>query len=99
MWTRLRLPLVAGETPSPLVRLAATSDFASGSASDLDFERFVSINPDLTLHIEREPRSDWIGIVGSSEIRADGTGQSLGTLYDLHGRIARAQTSLYVAAR
>ncbi len=34
MWTRLRLPLVAGETPSPLVRLAATSDFASGSSSD-----------------------------------------------------------------
>ena len=99
MWTRLRLPLVAGETPSPLVRLAATSDFASGSASDLDFNRFVSINPDLTLHIEREPRSDWIGVVGASEIRADGTGQSLATLYDLHGRIARAQTSLYVAPR
>ncbi|MBW2268328.1 MAG: thioesterase family protein [Deltaproteobacteria bacterium] len=99
MWTRLRLPLVAGETTSPLVRLASLSDFASGAGNALDLRRFVSINPDLTLHIEREPRSDWIGIEGSTEVRADGTGQSLGSVYDLHGRIARAQASLYVAAR
>lgn len=99
MWSRLRLPLVAGETPTPFVQLATLADFASGAGNDLDFERFVSINPDLTLHIEREPRSDWIGLSGSTEIRADGTGQSLGTLFDLEGRIARAQASLYVAVR
>jgi hypothetical protein len=99
MWTRLRMPLVAAETPSPFVRLATLSDFASGSGSALDFARFVSINPDLTLHIEREPRSEWVGITGSTAIRADGTGQSLGTVFDLEGRIARAQASLYIAAR
>jgi hypothetical protein len=99
MWTRLRLPLVAGETTSPFVRLAVTSDFASGAGNDLDFSRFVSINPDLSLHIEREPRSDWIGLAGSTALRPDGTGQSLGAFYDLEGRIARAQASLYLAAR
>ena len=99
MWTRLLRPLVAGESPSPFVRLCALADFSSGSGNDFDFARFVSINPDLTLHIDREPESDWIGIEGSTDIAPDGTGQSLASLFDRRGRVARAQASLYVAAR
>ena len=99
MWTRLLRPLVAGEAPSPFVRLCALSDFASGSGNDLDFTRFASINPDLTLHIDRVPEGEWIGIEGSTDIAGDGTGQSLASLYDRRGRVARALASLYVAAR
>lgn len=99
IWTRLRVPLVHGETAPPLVALAALSDFSSGAGNALDFDQFVSINPDLTLHIEREPTSAWICIDGTTALQPDGTGQSLAALYDLRGRVARAQASLYVAAR
>jgi len=99
IWSRLRVPFVAGEKMSPLVRLAAAADFASGAGSALDFQRFVSINPDLTLHIEREPAGEWVGVAGRTDFCADGTGQSIGDLYDLRGRVGRAQASLYVAPR
>lgn len=99
IWSRLRVPFVAGEEPSPLVRLAAGADFASGAGSALDFSRFVSINPDLTLHIEREPADEWVGVAGRTDLAADGIGQSTADLYDLQGRVGRAQASLYVAPR
>ncbi|MEE2679418.1 MAG: thioesterase family protein [Myxococcota bacterium] len=99
IWSRLRVPFLAGEETSPLVRLAAAADFASGAGSPLDFERFVSINPDLTIHVEREPRGEWVGVAGQTELAVDGTGQSIGDLYDLEGRTGRAQASLYVAPR
>lgn len=98
-WTRLRCRVVAGEDPSPLLRLAAQADFVSGIANGLDFMRFVSINPDVTLHVERPPESDWIGIEAVTSVTGDGIGHSHGTLYDLRGPVATADTSLYVAPR
>lgn len=99
VWTRLRAQLVAGEPTSRLVALCALSDFASGTRNPLDFERYVSINPDLTLHVERAPCGDWIAIDGHTWIGGDGTGQSAATLYDEEGPVARALASLYVAPR
>lgn len=99
MWARPRVPLVEGESWTPLQRLAAVSDFASGAGNGLDYARFVSINPDLTLHIEREPVSDWVGVAGKTRLSPDGTGQSHATLHDLKGQLGRALASLYVAPR
>jgi len=98
-WTRLRVPAVDGEPASPLVRLAAAADFTSALGVGLDFARFVAINPDVTLHIERLPGTEWIGLETGTRIAADGIGTSSGTLYDLDGPVARAHTSLYVGAR
>jgi hypothetical protein len=97
LWMRFRVPMVAGEVMSPLVQLAGACDFASGAANALDFSRFHSINPDVSLHIHREPRSAWIAVRGTTELRTDGTGQSEADVFDEHGRIARAMTSLLVA--
>jgi hypothetical protein len=98
-WTRLRTPVVDGDAVSPVMRLAVAADFTSALAVGLDFSRFVAINPDATLHIERLPASDWIGIETVSSIAPDGIGTSRGTLHDLTGPAARSHTSLYVAAR
>ena len=96
VWIRLKVPLVRGEPTSPLVRLAATADFASGIANALDFTRFVSINPDVNLHIEREPRSPWLAARGSTTLLTDGTGQSRADFFDEYGRVGQAMTSLLV---
>lgn len=98
-WSRLNLPVVAGEPTSPFVRLATLADFTSGLANAIDFSRFASINPDVTLHIERLPDSDWIGFESETHLMPDGTGQSHATLHDLDGPVARCHTSLYVAPR
>jgi hypothetical protein len=98
-WCRLRVPVVAGEIPSPCARLAAAADFASGIANPIDLERYVAINPDLTIAVEREPRSEWIGIEGETRMCGDGMGHSLGAVFDLEGRVARVQASLFVDER
>jgi Thioesterase-like superfamily len=98
-WFRLRVPLVAGEQPSPLQRLAAAGDFGNGIASAVPWSSHVFINPDLTLYVERAPAGDWIGLDAETRLGAAGAGVSDSALYDERGRVGRAQQALYVAAR
>ena len=98
-WSRMRVPLVTGEPVSPFVLLATLCDFASGTGNPLDFTRYTSINPDLSLHVLREPRGEWIGSRARSGVEADGIGQSLAALFDLEGAVARALVSLLVERR
>jgi acyl-coenzyme A thioesterase PaaI-like protein len=99
IWARLVVPLVEGEPVSPFVRLATICDFASGTGNALDFARFTSINPDLSLHVLREPRGEWIGIRGWTGIEPDGIAVSHATIFDDEGVVARALVSLLVERR
>lgn len=98
-WARLRCRLVAGEETSPVVRLATLVDFASGTGNAMDYTKYTSINPDLTIHVLREPRSDWIGIRGTTLRAEDGIGQSAATVYDLDGPVAHVVASLLLTRR
>jgi hypothetical protein len=99
IWSRLRVPLVEGEPLTPFVRLATLCDFASGAGNALDFARFTAINPDISLHVLRDPRGAWIGIAARSEIEPDGIGQSHATVFDEEGPVARVLVSLLVERR
>ena len=49
-WFRLRVPIVAGEENSPLMRVAAAADFGNGVSSVVDWNSgWMFINPDLTI--------------------------------------------------
>jgi Acyl-CoA thioesterase C-terminal domain/Acyl-CoA thioesterase N-terminal domain len=98
-WFRLRHPLVAGEQPSPLQRLAAAGDFGNGIATAVSWATHVFINPDLTLYVERLPQGEWVGLDAITRVGDAGIGISDSALYDEHGRVGRAQQSLYVAER
>lgn len=99
LWTRLLCRVVEGEDPTPTVRLATLVDFASGTGSALDFARYTSINPDLSIHVLREPRSAWIGLRGFTCFSADGVGQSSADAYDEEGLVARIQACLLLERR
>lgn len=98
-WFRLRVPLVAGEEPTPLQRLAAAGDFGNGISAILHWDEHVFINPDLTLYLEREPAGEWICLQASTSLAEDGIGTAESTLYDQHGRVGRAMQALLVAPR
>jgi hypothetical protein len=98
-WFRLRVPLVAGETPTPLQHLAAAGDFGNGISAPISWDDHVFINPDLTLYIERPPTSEWICLDSRTRISGDGVGLSESVLYDLSGRVGRATQALVVAPR
>jgi hypothetical protein len=98
-WFRLRMPLVAGEEPSPAQRLAAAGDFGNGIGAELEFDTHVFVNTDLTLHASREPVGEWIGLESRTEHGPEGTALAWSRLHDERGPVGLAAQSLYVAAR
>lgn len=97
-WVRLKLPVVAGEEPTPLQRVAAAADFGNGISSVLDWTQHVFINPDLTIHLLRQPVGEWVAMDSRTEI-GPGYGLAQSTLYDERGEIGRSLQSLYVDKR
>jgi Thioesterase-like superfamily len=98
-WFRLTSPIVPGEAPSPLQRLAAAGDFGNGISATLSWDDYLYINPDLTLYIEREPTGEWICLESQTRIARDGIGVAESVLYDERGRVGRAIQALLVAPR
>jgi acyl-coenzyme A thioesterase PaaI-like protein len=99
VWMRLRHPLLAGEQLTALARLAATADFGNGVGASLPFERFVFINADLTIHLQRQPRGEWIGVDARTLLHSGGTGLAESVLHDVHGPVGRAFQTLVVEPR
>jgi hypothetical protein len=99
VWMRLRHPLLPGESPSPLARLAATADFSNGISAVLSFDRFVFINADLTIHLQRAPRGEWIGLDARTLLQPGGAATAEGVLHDELGPLGRAFQTLVVQAR
>ncbi len=99
VWMRLRHPLLPGEGLTPLARLAATADFGNGVSAALPFDRFVFINADLTIHLQRQPRGEWIGIDARTLLDDGGTGLAESVLHDVHGPVGRAFQTLVVGPR
>jgi Thioesterase-like superfamily len=98
-WFRLTSPVVAGEEPSALQRLAAAADFGAGMSSTLSREQFVFINADMTLYIEREPVGEWICLDSVTRIASGRVGLTESVLYDTRGRLGRATQALLIARR
>jgi hypothetical protein len=98
-WFRLRLPLVAGEEPTPLQRAVAFADFGNGISRSLDFREHLFVNTDLTVHLHREPAGEWVALDARTDLDASGVGQATSVLRDQRGRIGIAAQSLFVDAR
>jgi hypothetical protein len=99
VWMRLRHPLLPGEALTPLARLAATADFGNGVSAALPFDRFLFINADLTIHLDRLPRGEWIGLDARTLLHESGAGTAEGLLHDLDGPVGRAFQTLVVQPR
>lgn len=98
-WVRQRIPLVAGEEPSGLQRLMVLADCGNGLSNVLPFGAWTFINPDLTVHLERYPRGEWLCLEAATAIDSSGFGLARSTLYDVHGAVARGAQSLFVSNR
>jgi hypothetical protein len=98
-WFRMRVPVVAGEDPTPLQRLAAAGDFGNGISAILSWQETVFINPDLTLYVDRPPEGEWIGLESRTVIPPGGVGIADSVIYDSRGRVGRAIQALLVASR
>jgi hypothetical protein len=99
VWFRLTRDIVEGELPTPLMRVATAADFGNGVSRVLDWDRWVFINPDLSIHLHRLPAGEWICLDARTEVQPSGVGVAESVLFDEHGVIGRSLQSLLVDAR
>jgi hypothetical protein len=99
MWMRQRVPLVAGEAPSPVQRLLVCADSASGIAVVLDPRRHSFMNVDLGVALDRAPEGEWICVDARTSVAADGVGLTRGRLWDRRGAVGASLQSLLIESR
>jgi hypothetical protein len=97
LWLRQRVPLVAGEEPSPFQRVLVVADAGNGVSAVVDFTRLSFVNPDLSVHLHRDPVGEWIGVEARTTIQSTGAGLAATVLHDLTGPIGTGNQSLFVA--
>jgi hypothetical protein len=99
IWLRPRVPLVAGETPTPLECLVTTADSASGVAVVMDPTRATFVNGDLTIALHRTPVGEWTCLDAASTGEAHGVGLARARLWDTTGLVGRSLQTLLLEPR
>jgi len=95
-WYRATKPVIAGEEPSPTVRLAWASDFTANSGNYLDLARWSAINADVTIALGRAPQGEWTGVSTRAWYAQDGIGHARADLFDRDGLVGTCTASLLV---
>jgi acyl-Coa thioesterase superfamily protein/acyl-CoA thioesterase superfamily protein len=99
VWSRLRVGLVDGEEPTGLQRMLAIADSGNGVSGVLPLDEWLYINPELTVHVRREPRGEWICLDAETAISRGGAGLARSTLSDDDGVVGAGTQALFVAPR
>jgi hypothetical protein len=99
VYSRPLLPLVEGETISPLGRLMLMVDSANGISAALPPSKFMFVPVELTVSVRRHPRTEWVGMRAETTIEDDGVGQTRAELFDEEGYLGVATQTLFVAPR
>ena len=98
-WFRPLHPLVAGEPLDPLARLMLAADAGNGVSAALDWSRWLFVNVDLSVHITRPPRGEWVCLDAVTYPEPDGTGLARSDLYDEAGLFGLAAQTLVIRPR
>jgi hypothetical protein len=99
VWMRMDLPLLPGEEPTPLQRVLVAADSGNGVSAALDWNRFLFINVDLTVHLHRMPEGEWICLDAATLPEPNGVGMADTRLLDERGPIGRAAQTLLISER
>jgi len=99
VWTRLRIPLIAGRPLDGLARFAVIADSANGLSAPKSMRDWWFIPPGVTMHLQRYPVGEWVRLTAASDPGQDGIGLTEGTLADALGRCGTVTQSLLVAPR
>lgn len=99
VWSRMRIPLVEGEEPTPAQRVLATADSGNGISSTLPLASWLFVNTELTVHLLRPPTGEWIFMDAVTEIGPTGGGLAVSRLSDAAGPVGRGAQALLVRPR
>ncbi len=98
-WWKLNYPLVEDIPLTPFVRVATTADFLMSAGGLIGAADYVSINPDLTIYLNKLTDDPWIALASEVRFSHDGVGLTDAALYDRTSRIGNASKSLLIFRR
>jgi hypothetical protein len=99
VWIRSRVPLVAGEEPTPWQRVMIAADSGNGVAVVLDPTRYTFVNADLTVYLHRPPEGEWVCLHAVTAPEPSGIGLATSRLFDRRGPIGWGLQGLVVQTR
>ncbi|HET9691646.1 MAG TPA: thioesterase family protein [Acidimicrobiales bacterium] len=86
VWTRLRIPFVAGAGTTSVQRALVVADAANGVSAELP-AGWGFIPTSVTVHLRRHPAGEWVHMAAITAIGDDGVGLTTGTLADPDGEV------------
>jgi Thioesterase-like superfamily len=96
-WGRPLVPLLDGEELTPMSRALLLADSGNGLSMTLDPARFIFINVDLTVALQRDPEGEWLLLESVTTTGGTGTGLARTQLSDASGAAGTALQTLLVA--
>ncbi|MFC6404651.1 thioesterase family protein [Planobispora longispora] len=99
VWTRVRIPLIAGEDLTGLARTLIVADSANGLSLALPLQEWLSIPPAMTTTLLRPPVGDWVHMDCRTHLSDDGLGLARATLRDPGGYLGEVAQPLLIRRR
>lgn len=99
VWTRVRIPLVAGEEITPTQRAAIVADAANGLSGELPLSEWLFIPPSMAMTFVREPVGEWMHLAAWTTLSDSGTGLTQARMHDENGFFCEVNQPLLVAPR
>ncbi len=99
VWTRVRIPLVAGEPLRPLDRLLLVADSANGISAILPYQEWLFVPPSLSLALQRHPAGEWTFMEAETTLGPDGLGVTNARFADEAGELGIGSQPLLVEPR
>jgi hypothetical protein len=75
------------------------ADSGNGVSASLPLDRWLFINPDLTVNLHRYPVGEWVCLDARTISNSNGVGLATTRIADLGGHIGRGAQSLLIAPR
>lgn len=99
VWMRVITPMIVGEPINSLACVAAAADWGTTVSPPALLKHWTYASLDLSIHLSRMPRSDWMVLEGGSQVAGNGTGIVTLRMGDEVGMFGTAHQSVFLNQR
>lgn len=99
IWMRVIRPMIAGEPMNPFACIAAAADWGTTVSPPASLKAWTFASLDLSVHLSRMPRSDWMLLDANSEVAGNGIGIVTMRMGDRQGMFGIAHQSVFLNRR
>jgi acyl-coenzyme A thioesterase PaaI-like protein len=99
VWMQPLVHLVDDEPWTPLTRVLVSADSANGISAAVDPAAYSFLNTELTVHVTRPLRGDWVGLSARTVLGGGSVGAARATIWDGDGVVGASAAALLVQRR